>query len=714
MNRRWLLYSGVLLLFSWFLLSGIDQFPYPASGEYSDFTITHFPNLVYTQNSLKEWGQVPLWNTAILSGNPYAADPLSSLWYPPYWLAVALPAPFGLNFLTIIHVAAGGLGLALLAEALGFRQLAAYTAGVVFVLMPKLYAHLGAGHITMIWAVSLTPWLLYLEHRSSQVSNSIFSRVLPALAAGWILLADVRWGLWSWLLWWTFAYSQARGTGAWVKTKPVNVFVRIAWQKAQQSITAILIASPLLLPLIQFIGLSTRNSIKTTDSLYLSLPPASLFGLVYPNFGGSAEWMTYFGVVPIVLFLVVLACKRNRSKMSFWIIWFFVALVVSLGDNLPGAELVARLPVFSLLRVPPRCLFIAGICLSVITASGLQLLSGDLEGKEKKVIRLVIAGFIALSVGIGLLFGMNAEKPVGFIWGAAISALVGSAILFMTYKRITIRAVFAILLALLIVDLGFTSHSMIQFENEPKTYAEKIEISKTIIAEDENQGRVYSPSYSVPQEMAALNDIRLADGIAPLQLASYSAYMAEATGVKTSGYSVTVPDFVTGNPRLDNKDALLDVEKLGWLNVAHIVAAFSLESAGIELVKELDGVYIYRNTAVMPAAWVQEGTELNAAINFQPAQIIQYSPNKVIIQAEGAGILVLTDPNYPGWKAEVDGEKTKILDIGGLLRGVEISAGSHEVEYSFRPVLLYAGFACQIVVLIGILLSIIAKRRITV
>ena len=711
MNKRWLVYSGVLLMLSWFLFSGIGQYPYPASGDFSDFTITHFPNLLYTQNSLKTWGQVPLWNTAILSGNPFSADPLSSLWYPPYWLAIALPAPYGLNVLTIIHVAAGGLGIALLVNGLGYRNLASFAAGVVFILMPKLYGHIGAGHITLVWAVCLTPWLLYLEYRSSRVSGSFISIFLPALAAGWILLADVRWGVWSWLLWWTFSFSQVPVTAARSGNKPGIIYGSVIWMKVQQSIAAILIASLLLLPLIQFTGLSTRNYIASADSLYLSLPPASLFGLVFPNFGGSAEWMTYFGVVPILLLLVVLATKESRSKTAFWIIWFIVALTASLGDILPGAELAARLPVVSLLRVPPRALFIAGICLSITTASGLQALSSDLEGKGKKIVRLVITGFIALSVGLGLLFGMSADKPAGFIWGALFSAMAGSAILLMTYMRMTIRAGFAVLSALLIVDLGFVSHSMLRFENEPQGFAEKADTIRVIIADDESPGRVYSPSYSIPQEIAALNNIRLADGINPLHLAAYSAYMADATGVKCTSYSVTVPSFQNGNPALDNRDAIPDAQKLGFLNVTHAVSAFPLETAGFELIQESDGIYVYRNTRAMPAAWVQEGAELNTNAQYQPDQVVQYSPNKVSIQAEGPGILVLADPYYPGWIARVDGSKEKIVEVGGLLRGVEIASGSHAVEFLFRPVLLITGFACQFLVLIWVLLNILPKRR---
>jgi len=711
MNKRWLVYSGVILLLSWFLFLGIGRFPYPATGEFSDYAITHFPNLLYTKDSIENWTQVPLWNTAILSGNPYAADPLSSLWYPPYWLAVLLPAPYGLNFLTIIHVAAGGLGIAFLAEALGYRRLAAYAAGVVFILMPKLYAHLGAGHITLIWAVCLTPWLVFFEHRGSQPSSSFFSKFLPALAAGWILLADVRWGMWSWLLWWTFAFSQVLTAIKITGSKPGNLFRQGLFLKAKQSAAATLIAAPLLLPLLQFTRISTRNSLTPADSLVLSLPPGSLFGLVFPNFGGSAEWMTYYGLVPVVLLLFVVAEKRLRSKAAFWIFWFVFSLFISLGGFLPGAEWIASLPVVSLLRVPPRALFLAGICLSIITAVAVQDLPMVTEGCGKKPVRLVITGFIALSILLGILFSLNAENPASFIWGAVFSFLAGGVILLLSYARIPIRAGCIFLLILLTADLGFTSHSMLRFDEVPDGTNETIEVIKASITGQGSLGRVYSPSYSIPQEIAALSGIRLADGVDPLHLAAYSVYMADATGVKPAGYSVTVPAFKTGNPALDNRDANLNADMLGYLNITHVASAFPLENPGLELIRENKDVYVYRNTKAFPAAWVQEGDELGSMIEGKPARVVQYSPNIVSIQAEGPGTLVLADPMYPGWTARVDGKKETITAVGSLLRGVSLASGSHTVEFRFRPTQLYTGFACQFLVLFWVIYKILSKRR---
>ncbi len=162
----------MLIILCWFLIIGIDSFPYPAQGMYSDFSISHYPNLIFTQKTINDHQQIPLWSNTILSGYPFAADPLASLWYPPYWLAIALPAPFGLNLLTILHLIVGSIGVLFFLRYTGVSDLPAFAGAVIFLLMPKLIAHYGAGHVTLVWAVCITPWLLYFEHRRGKHIHS--------------------------------------------------------------------------------------------------------------------------------------------------------------------------------------------------------------------------------------------------------------------------------------------------------------------------------------------------------------------------------------------------------------------------------------------------------------------------------------------------------------------------------------------------------------
>ncbi|MCK4452248.1 MAG: hypothetical protein KAX26_16880, partial [Anaerolineae bacterium] len=113
--------------------------------------------------------------------------------------------------------------------------------------------------------------------------------------------------------------------------------------------------------------------------------------------------------------------------------------------------------------------------------------------------------------------------------------------------------------------------------------------------------RVYSPSYSIPQHVAELYGLELADGVDPLQLASYADYLTRAAGLEPQGYSVTLPPFPEGaDVRTALKDTVPDTEMLGLLGVRYVAAAFPVADNGLQLVDRFDGVYLYQNQGAQP------------------------------------------------------------------------------------------------------------------
>src|SRR5450759_2131126 len=93
------------------IIPGISEFFYAPGSHFSDLVISHYPNALYLRQALLSGQGIPLWSDTILSGYPFAADPLSGLWYPPLWLSVVLPLPLGFNLLMIIHMLWGGVGM---------------------------------------------------------------------------------------------------------------------------------------------------------------------------------------------------------------------------------------------------------------------------------------------------------------------------------------------------------------------------------------------------------------------------------------------------------------------------------------------------------------------------------------------------------------------------------------------------------------------------
>jgi hypothetical protein len=69
------------------------------------------------------------------------------------------------------------------------------------------------------------------------------------------------------------------------------------------------------------------------------------------------------------------------------------------------------------------------------------------------------------------------------------------------------------------------------------------------------------------------------------------------------------------------------------------------------------------------------------------ARIVDWHFDRVAIDtmSKQAAVLVLHDPYYPGWIAEIDGHAVPVLRADMLFRGVEVPAGSHRVILRFAP-----------------------------
>jgi hypothetical protein len=127
------------------------------------------------------------------------------------------------------------------------------------------------------------------------------------------------------------------------------------------------------------------------------------------------------------------------------------------------------------------------------------------------------------------------------------------------------------------------------------------------------------------------------------------------------------------------------------------------------------GQHDWRETAVVevdPNNSCAIGNPQSGAI----VDIVEYEPDaiKLRVQTDATGWLVLTDQQYPGWQATVDGQRTVIQTTNAAVRGLCVPAGNHDVTFAFRPILLPIGAAFS---LFGILLLILAgtaqlnKRR---
>ena len=404
----------------------------------------------------------------------------------------------------------------------------------------------------------------------------------------------------------------------------------------------------------------------------------------------------------------VMVNRGLRRSQIFWIGIIIFGLFVSLGSYLPLAGWLAELPGFNLLRVPARALFITSIGLAAVGAAGMEalILQASLPAPGDRIANLLNVAVTVLLLALSAtIFLVNGEIPGAFVWAGCLALILMVCSLGVKNGILGTGTFLWLSIAIVWIDLLVVGASFFNFRTQEDVYNEGQSVAE-FLAEQPGQFRIYSPSYSIPQHTAARYGLELADGVDPLQLASYASFMVDTTGVTAEGYSVTLPPFANGNPPVDNTNFIPDPEKLGLLNVRFLVSAFPLAADGLELLETSEAVYIYENRHVLPRAWVQSSDRLVDREIISFPRIIQWEANSITISAEGPGLLVISQPAYPGWALWLDGNRHAIQTFGGLLKSVTLPPGEHEVVLKFIPVKMYAGLVLSVIALgVGLRLS---------
>jgi len=689
------------------LLPGWDGFVYSPRASFSDLVISHYPNAVFLLDALRH-GQFPLWSPMILSGYPFAADPLAGIWYLPGWLAYLLPLPLGFNVNVFLHLLWSGVGMLLFLRALGLEHLPALAGALAWELLPKTFAHFGAGHLSLVYAIAWTPWLLLAE----QFAFASKFRLAPGILLGLLTLADVRWlayagGLWLAFSLYRFSTAGAGSPAQFTKAGHAGWFMRfLGWGQyvTANVLLAGLIASPQLIPLAEFTRLSSRAALTAADNLTLSLDPLHWFGLIAPDFQSYAEWTVYLGALPLLALIWGLAYRDLRLHIHFWLGVLAAAGLLALGSNFLPNQWLARLPGMDLLRVPSRFMLIFGFASAVVLARFLQ---ANLQNRVKGAYfwaNLASFGSVVFPwIIVAGLWALTGSPSLPYVWGAV--GLSVSVMWTMLKKRgwASPRFLWIAAVGLLVLDLGSVAQSNFTYRDPAVVQTERADVLKTV-QQEPGLFRIYSPSYSIPQQTAAVFGQETVQGVDPLQLKTTLAFLQGATGIPMQRYSVTVPPFDSSDLAEGNQEYVPDAGLLGLLNVRFVIADYALQAGGLDEWRVSGAVHIYKNAAWRPRAWVQQAAGVNEA--WQAVEIRERTPNRLLIQAEGPGELVLSEPDYPGWQVWVDGNPAQIHTAYALLRAVRLDAGSHRVEFTFQPLSvglglffgmvgwLWAGVAC--------------------
>jgi len=542
---RWpAIFLGLALLYLWPLTLQPNAIPFHPRLPYSDLLISHLPNAQYAHASLTQFGQWPLWNAQIMAGQPFAADPLAGVWYPPNWILFIWPVPIAFNFLFVLHVAWAGYGVFRLLQAEGLGAGVALWGGVIFMGTPKLMAHLGAGHVSLLFAVAWTPWCVLVARHLAH-GGGWRAGALAGLCLALTFLADVRWAFY------------AGGLGACVVLRAL--IARDIAQPRGRLISAlfsfgiilVMVSAVLAVPLVEFLYRSSRSALTLAEAATLSLPPLYLLGLVIPPLGAPHEYMTYVGVAPLLVALL------GTRRQWFWSGVTLFSILFALGTSISPSLfslLFTTLPGLSILRVPPRIWFLVVLGVSVLAAHGAHSLAEIVPARWRR-------------------------------WLPPPQLLLPTLIIFTLLDLLRVNA--SVLVARPVPEL---------------TPATRWQASQPGLF------RVYSPSYSLPQpdglqHVDGINPLHLAAFSRFMAQASGVPVNGYSVTVPPFPVDEKHPDLAT-----INQNAPLDPAQLGLLNTRYIAAEFPLTHTALTLVQVFGSTHLYENQLARPRIWVEQGT----------------------------------------------------------------------------------------------------------
>jgi hypothetical protein len=303
---------------------------------------------------------------------------------------------------------------------------------------------------------------------------------------------------------------------------------------------------------------------------------------------------------------------------------------------------------------------------------------------------------------------MTSEFPVRFAWGGFFLTGALVSLLLLRAGRVSSFSFGLLSLIWLAFDLCGSNLAGLQAHPAAEIFGQGAD-TVLFLKELPRLGRIYSPSYSLPQQTAARSGLELADGIDPLQFRVYAEYMRPATGVYTQGYSVTLPAFVNGDPTSDNLLARPDARLLGLLNVTHVISAYPLAVTGLQEISRVSETFVYRNELAYPRAWVQPADQVPGQGAVEATEL-EWTPNHITVRATGPGRLILSEIDAPGWIAQIDGVDT-ILFNAILFRAVDLPEGNHTVDFIYRPVAFFIGAGVSGTAWTGLLIAWLAWRR---
>lgn len=735
--------------------------------------------------------RMPLWNPYIHGGLPFVDAMHGDIFYPAAILQILLPVTYALGLKLILHVFLAGVFMFLFLRVLGRSDQASFIGGLLYMWTPCLVSLFYPGHDGKIYVTALTPLAFLLVHRAVVSRSFLWFLGFGLVYALMILTAHVQmayyaaWGLGAYflfLLWDQHRFSPGKialPVGAFVVAVALAIgAASMQWMAPYQYLNKY----------SQRIQHSEGGGYEWSSSWAMHSEEA--LSQLNPDITGAnltGEPATYWGdnlfklnseavgVMAVLLAIVAFVVARSPAM------WFFgglslIALLHALGDSTPAFRAFFEfVPGVKKFRAPSMICFLFALSWVVMAARALDVFAQfrsqaaptKKNTKDPMNVLMIVAFAYSAIAMIGLIGGatfmsgwasftggtLTTEKALATANNAnyaRVGFLIGLVVIWGLVGLFKMRRAGSLGTTGLTSGLALLAVLPLwQFDGR---------FIVTIPAQQVNQIYGETPILSLIRTNAPKEPYRVlvAPSSDPRRRTLDDNYLAlhgieELSSSAMHGNHLLTHDNFVG--RHDPSPALFTNPATRQLmNTVFIVAPQPYSDTDLTLVGQAQGLYLYRNKAVLPRAAVfyqyevepdsnatltrlrepafpyrsrlvldqplatlQPADRTAAPIEFTPAKVIEWDVDKFVVEytAERDGILWLSENYYPNWHAtDESGQPLPIYRADYTFRAIEAKAGTHRVSFEFHnkvfSMSVWLSLICGTILLIG---TVFAVRR---
>lgn len=637
--------------------------------------------------------QLPLWESSVGQGYPLSADGIMGTFYLPNLIIFGI-FPFNLAiplmYLSTFLIAAFGMYTLLIR--LKLDPIPSVIGSLAFAFCASIVLHVQ--HFNFIQAASLLPIILYLLLGYLDRPNVKNSLLLTILFSQLFFTGFVQLFTYAVIIFFIFLILQMYLVNRTQLFTKMLLFIIII-------LTSLIISAVQLLPSIELSQKSARAGGLGASHILKNFPmsPKNLATYINPYILGSAkngtanstDWenhgvfwesTSYIGLIPIILVffsLVFLLRSRRNKVMVIILLLALITLLLSLGKYTP-THFFFSFPPLSFFRVPSRFILFTQFFLAILAAYGATELLTRIPSKLRRTIVLGLVTFLVADIFIVWLnynpTGTSKEWTKDPEIANVIKNIDANARIYTIGSGEAWNEVFV--------------HS--GWENNQEKY---LFLRNSL---DQNLNILFSINHfnvfeTLPtrryllQNSILLRHIVLNNGAINIDKVAKSIldnsnvkFLVSTKVVKTEGY-----------------EKIFETKKEGL----EYYIFQSTNTAGIGKIyfdfKTIDKPDDYIET--IASTDLDRTVILEQAPNIKPAEsqsrvnVISVEDNKLQFetQTEKPAIFVTSTTYYPGWKAKVDGNETKITGANINSQAIEIPSGKHMVEFIYSPISYRAG-----------------------